>query len=156
MVALLQRLDRHAGAVGHVGPGLQPRQTLQLADDDVRVCWAEHADNPLWALLPTLCHGEGGRWASVREWSRVEIRLGGSKCTALMCGGSKPMDQPCGVLLTKFQDDMGINNFFCNSLNVQYRRKHTIFLCTTTQKQGAKARPDRHMCNFILWSFIFG
>ena len=57
--ALPQRLDDHAGAVCHADHGFGPRQALGVADDDVRVRRAEHADHPLRVLLSPLGHRPG-------------------------------------------------------------------------------------------------
>ena len=54
--ALPQRLDDHAGTVRHADYSFWPRQALGVADDDVRVRTAEHADHPLRVLLSTLRH----------------------------------------------------------------------------------------------------
>ena len=51
-----------------------PRQALGVADDDVRVCRAEHADHPVWVLLSLFGHCQGSRRAGVRDWPRVEVR----------------------------------------------------------------------------------
>ena len=74
MFALPQRLDDHAGAVCHADHGFGPRLALGVADDDVRVRRAEHADHPLRVLLSPLGHRQGSRWAGVRDWPRVEVR----------------------------------------------------------------------------------
>ena len=69
-----QRLDDHASAVCHADYSLGPRQVLWVADDDVRVRWAEHADHPLRVLLSPLSHREDSRRAGVRDWPRVEVQ----------------------------------------------------------------------------------
>ena len=74
MLALPQRLDDHAGAVCHADHGFGPRQAFGVADDDVRVRRAEHADHSLRVLLSPLVHRQGSRWAGVRDWPRVEVR----------------------------------------------------------------------------------
>ena len=67
-------LDDHAGTVRHADHGFGPWQALGVADDDVRVRRAEHADHPLWVLLSLLGHRQGSRRAGVRDWPRVEVR----------------------------------------------------------------------------------
>ena len=74
MFAFPQRLDDHAGTVCHVDHGFGPRQALGVADDDVRVRRAEHADHPLQVLLSPLGHRQGSRWAGVRDRPRVEVQ----------------------------------------------------------------------------------
>ena len=46
--------SRSALTVRHADHGFGPRQALGVAYDDVRVCWAEHADHRLWVLLSPL------------------------------------------------------------------------------------------------------
>ena len=69
MFTLLQRLDDHASAVFHADYGFVRRQALGVADSDVRVRRAEHANYPLRVLLSPLSH-----LAGVRNWPRVEVR----------------------------------------------------------------------------------
>ena len=74
MFALPRRLDDHASAVRHTDYGFEPRQALGVADGDVRVRRAKHADHPLRVVLSLLSHREGSRRAGVRDWPRVEVR----------------------------------------------------------------------------------
>ena len=53
----------------------------------MRVCWAEHADHPLWVLLSSLRHREGGCRAGVRDGPRMEVRdIRGPDGVTLPCG----------------------------------------------------------------------
>ena len=72
--ALPQRLDDHAGAVCYADYGLRPRQAFAVADGDMRICRAEHADHPLWVLPSSLRHREGGCGAGVRDGPRMMVR----------------------------------------------------------------------------------
>ena len=74
MFVLAQRLDDQAGAVCHADNGLRPQQAHEVAHRDVRVCRAEHADQPHLALLSPLCHREGGCRAGVCDGPRLEVR----------------------------------------------------------------------------------
>ena len=73
MVAIPHCLDDHAGAVCHADRGLKPQQELEIADWDVRVRRAEHADYPHQALLPPLRHCEGSCRAGVRDGPCFEV-----------------------------------------------------------------------------------
>ena len=87
MFALPQRPDDHASTVRHADYGFGPRQALGVADDDVRVQRAEHADHPLRVLLSLLSHRQGSRRAGVRDWPRVEVRdVCGPDGVSLPCG----------------------------------------------------------------------
>ena len=87
MFALPQRLDDHVSAVGHADYGFRPQQGLGVADGDVRVRWADHADYPLWVLLSSLGHCEGGCRAGVRDGPRAEVRnVPGPGGVSLPCG----------------------------------------------------------------------
>ena len=85
--ALPKRLDHHTGAVRHADDGLGPRQALGVADSDMCVRPAEHADHPLWVLLSSLRHREGGCQAGVRDGPRMEVRdIRGPDGVILPCG----------------------------------------------------------------------
>ena len=85
--ALSQRLDDHASAVRQADYSLRPQQALRVADGDVRICRAEHADYPLWVLLSPLGHREGGCRVNVRDGPRMEVRnVRGPDDVSLPCG----------------------------------------------------------------------
>ena len=87
MLALAQRLDDHASAVRHAEYGLGPRQALGVADGDVRVHRAEHADHALRVPLSPLGYREGGCRAGVHDWPRVEFwDVRGPNGVSLPCG----------------------------------------------------------------------
>ena len=69
-----QHSDHQAGTVRHGDHGLGPQQAFGVADRDVRVYRAEHADGPFRVLLSSLRHREGGCRAGVRDGPRVEVR----------------------------------------------------------------------------------
>ena len=83
---LQQRLDDHAGAICHADYRLGPRQALGVAEGDVRVRRAEHANYLLPFLLSLLGHREGSRRAGVRQWPRLDIwDVRGSDGASLPC-----------------------------------------------------------------------
>ena len=87
MFPLPQRLDDHASAVCHADYGLGPRQALGVADNDVPVRRAGHADHPLRILPSLLSHREGSRRSGLRDWPRVEVRdVRGPDGSSLPCG----------------------------------------------------------------------
>ena len=73
MFALPQRFDDQAGAVRHEDHGLMHWRAFRVADSDVRVRQAEHAEHLLRVLLSLLRHRGGGCRAGVRDWPRVEV-----------------------------------------------------------------------------------
>ena len=74
MFALPQLFANHAGTVRQADHGVGPRQAFGVADGDMRVCRAEHADNPLQVLLSSLRHREGGCRAGMCDGPRLEVR----------------------------------------------------------------------------------
>ena len=85
--ALPQRLDDYASRARHADYVLGPLGALGVADGDVRVHRAEHADYPMWVLLSSLGRREGGRQAGVRDWARVKVRnVRGPDGVSLPCG----------------------------------------------------------------------
>ena len=71
--ALTQRPDDHTGAVCHEDRGLGPRQSLRVADGDMRFRRSEHADHPHRALPLPFHHHVGGCQAGMRDGFPVEV-----------------------------------------------------------------------------------
>ena len=85
--ALPQRLGDHAGAGRHADYGLGSRQALGVAGGDMCIRRAEHADHPLWVLLSSLRHCQGGCQAGVRYGPRMDVRdIRGPDGVTLPCG----------------------------------------------------------------------
>ena len=86
VVSLLWHFDDHAGAVGYANHGPGSRQALWVADGDVCVRWAECANDPFRALLPTMRNRKGSCRAGVRDGSCVEVRdVRGPDGVAVQC-----------------------------------------------------------------------
>ena len=87
MFALPQRLDDHASAVCHADYSFGHWQALGVADGDVCIRRAEHANYPLRVLLSPLSHCEGSRRAGVVDWPCVGVwDVCGRDGVSLPCG----------------------------------------------------------------------
>ena len=87
VVAVSQRLDNYQGAVRNADYGLRPPQALEVADGDVRVSRAEHAEHQLRALLSALRQCEGRCRAGMPDGPRVEVLdLRGPDDVVVPCG----------------------------------------------------------------------